>query len=609
MVKFMKNLKKISAAIIFSILLAMIPAIPVSAAKVGDVIGNVLNTDIKTYINGNRIPSYNINSKSAIFIKDLANYGFDTAYSDKTRSTTITYNSNKKVTPLKNFNETTGKVGTVAFGYVYTNIRAIINGRSVECFNVKGDNAIYFTELKDFGTFAWNSVKRESKFTTSSKTNTTATTSTTVKYYKDYPTVPDFGAFSGTKLTDTLKENSIEVFLYDTYDKNIIERYYNKLVKENGFVYYLSDENVLTGEKLDYYTNGNFAIAVSVIPYGTVAIIFELSNTLKMYADYPTIPDFGAFSNTKLVNTKSDYTGITYFYDTYSLNILTDYCDFLKKLGFDYWFTDDVGANTFFHNSKYIIAVGPSLYTDQTIIIIMEANKLSSSSDTTNLYYKDYPTVPDFGTIFDRKVVLSNYDNGVMAYVYDAYSYVQNDIGIYKSMLIEDGFKYAYTSNANSIVYKKGSTEVTIVEREDYIYVMLIKVSGITPTPTPTPIFKPSTNNNNTTSTTYAFPLHIYSYDGKTYLGKCVTDSYDSDSINNTYGKYGSKYQTNSIFNEYGDYGSKYKNTSAFNPSAKEPPKIVDNNGVFIAYLTENEKMTPRMTYIELDRLIRENKQ
>jgi hypothetical protein len=70
----------------------------------------------------------------------------------------------------------------------------------------------------------------------------------------------------------------------------------------------------------------------------------------------------------------------------------------------------------------------------------------------------------------------------------------------------------------------------------------------------------------------------LYSNDGKEYLGKLVTNEYDSDGIWNKYGDYGSKYSTTSIWNTYGDYGSAYSNESAFNEYATNPPKIVDNN-------------------------------
>lgn len=85
------------------------------------------------------------------------------------------------------------------------------------------------------------------------------------------------------------------------------------------------------------------------------------------------------------------------------------------------------------------------------------------------------------------------------------------------------------------------------------------------------------------------FPLYLFSHDGKVYLGKLTTNEYESESIWNKYGDYGSKYSSTSIWNKYGDYGSKYSSTSAFNKYATSPPKIVDGNGDFFGYLTASE--------------------
>jgi hypothetical protein len=86
--------------------------------------------------------------------------------------------------------------------------------------------------------------------------------------------------------------------------------------------------------------------------------------------------------------------------------------------------------------------------------------------------------------------------------------------------------------------------------------------------------------------------LSLYSSDGKTYLGKLSSNVYDSDSIFNAYGIYGSKYSSTSIWNEYGIYGSKYSSTSAFNEYAIDPPKISDENGNIIGRLTTNSVIT-----------------
>lgn len=80
----------------------------------------------------------------------------------------------------------------------------------------------------------------------------------------------------------------------------------------------------------------------------------------------------------------------------------------------------------------------------------------------------------------------------------------------------------------------------------------------------------------------------------KEFLGVISIDKYDSDSINNRYGSYGSKYSSKSIFNRYSRYGSEYSSLSAFNSIASKPPMIY-KDGEFIAYLTVNTIKTPRV--------------
>lgn len=79
----------------------------------------------------------------------------------------------------------------------------------------------------------------------------------------------------------------------------------------------------------------------------------------------------------------------------------------------------------------------------------------------------------------------------------------------------------------------------------------------------------------------------LYSNDGRTYLGKLNSNSYDTESVCNQNGTYGSKYSSYSIWNQYGTYGSEYSSDSAFNPYATKPPIII-SNGKVIGYLTVN---------------------
>jgi hypothetical protein len=108
------------------------------------------------------------------------------------------------------------------------------------------------------------------------------------------------------------------------------------------------------------------------------------------------------------------------------------------------------------------------------------------------------------------------------------------------------------------------------------------------------------------------FPLHLYSNDGKVYLGKCTLDKYDDESIwyeLEIAGDYSSKYSDTSIWNKYGDYGGTLLSydESAFNDRATNPPIIVDNNGAFIGYLTTNDRIENGWTIAELRQFVENN--
>jgi hypothetical protein len=68
----------------------------------------------------------------------------------------------------------------------------------------------------------------------------------------------------------------------------------------------------------------------------------------------------------------------------------------------------------------------------------------------------------------------------------------------------------------------------------------------------------------------------IYAEDG-TYLGRLNSNRYDSESVSNPYGRYGSRYSSSSINNPYSTYGSPYSSKSATNPYTRTPPVVIYN--------------------------------
>ena len=84
----------------------------------------------------------------------------------------------------------------------------------------------------------------------------------------------------------------------------------------------------------------------------------------------------------------------------------------------------------------------------------------------------------------------------------------------------------------------------------------------------------------------------VVGQDGK-FLGNLSQNQYDSNSICNPYGQFGSEY-AQSIFNRYGTYGGEYSSMGAYNPSAKNPPIIVQNRTI-IGIVTKNRQIEGRV--------------
>jgi hypothetical protein len=94
--------------------------------------------------------------------------------------------------------------------------------------------------------------------------------------------------------------------------------------------------------------------------------------------------------------------------------------------------------------------------------------------------------------------------------------------------------------------------------------------------------------------------LLLYGGEGnKVYLGSPTDSPYSPDSIFNRYGIYGNPQNVASIWNPYGIYGSSYSDYSPWNPDAADPPIIVDANGAFYGYFTEN-RAHPNVTRVEV---------
>lgn len=125
------------------------------------VIGTVVTTDIKAYINGAEIPAYNVDGNMVIVGADLRSYGFDVVYNNDTRTSSVSLPENGGTwDPIIITNDSTLAYGTEVMKVYETDIKVLVNGMPVTGYNVDGRMAFRFAELAVFGTYYYDNDSR-----------------------------------------------------------------------------------------------------------------------------------------------------------------------------------------------------------------------------------------------------------------------------------------------------------------------------------------------------------------------------------------------------------------------------------------------------------------
>ncbi len=139
----------------------------VFAYKIGDKTGKVLATDIVTYINGIRVPSFNIAGRTAVVVENLnaKSLPFGVSYDDTTRTLTIADSDIFGTGGRDYFHFDTAftdkGVGTPVMDVLYTDIRTVFGGNELESFNIGGFTCVYSDDLaKLCGTYIWSEEER-----------------------------------------------------------------------------------------------------------------------------------------------------------------------------------------------------------------------------------------------------------------------------------------------------------------------------------------------------------------------------------------------------------------------------------------------------------------
>lgn len=153
-------MKKI-IAIVVTVIMLMSCTCMVAQAKVGDVIGSALHTDIVVYINNYAVPSYAVNGTSVIVAEDLKNFGFDVIWDGGIRTLVLRRNQNPQPTPM--FVSKGYTTGTKYTNILATDISVLANGERLTSYAMNGYTMIPVEELAMYGEVIWDPDQRALK--------------------------------------------------------------------------------------------------------------------------------------------------------------------------------------------------------------------------------------------------------------------------------------------------------------------------------------------------------------------------------------------------------------------------------------------------------------
>ena len=271
------KLKKIIAGFAASMLICSF--IPSSSFAAMTPAGDLLETDIGAYINGCKIPSYNVNGYTAIVAEDLISYGFDVVWNNTSRTVTVSRSAKTEFSGILLTEGGSVQVGKKVGAAYFTDIRTFVNGITVLSYNIGGKTAIFFDALKMFGTVNFDeasrsvtcsidglSYKKPLVTITDSEKNddiyVSVPTGTTAEYYSN-GFVPSYEYVTGVKLIKSVeKSNSYISYIYDNYDEFAVEKYVEYIVDKAGFIYTKIDQK--ENSLIYYYTKGNEAMGIEV---------------------------------------------------------------------------------------------------------------------------------------------------------------------------------------------------------------------------------------------------------------------------------------------------------------------------------------------------------
>lgn len=141
------------AVLFLSALAAAMCIAPMASAQAGDVTGHIYSTDIRTYINGKEVPSYNIGGRTVIVAEDVLD---SCKYRDEQRTLLLNDNDWVGLCPdnIKGGSSESDVPGRIIGDIYETDIKTYMYSKELTAYNLNGKTAV---AIEDLGGFKeWN---------------------------------------------------------------------------------------------------------------------------------------------------------------------------------------------------------------------------------------------------------------------------------------------------------------------------------------------------------------------------------------------------------------------------------------------------------------------
>lgn len=135
---------------ICAVLLLTTLAMPVSAAKSGDVAGQYYSTDIITTLNGAEIDAINIGGQTLISAEDMRYFGHSVNWDANERTLRITETTGLVKNPPA-VSKSSKPSGSVMGNYYVTDIVTYLDGTPITAYNIGGRTYIHAEAMRDWG--------------------------------------------------------------------------------------------------------------------------------------------------------------------------------------------------------------------------------------------------------------------------------------------------------------------------------------------------------------------------------------------------------------------------------------------------------------------------